>query len=74
MKEYSIQDVMGTARPTLGDDVPLVLFRILRIVGMRNLLGEKPPDRPSTPWESRSATWLGRGRWKTSRRPSGTSG
>ena len=40
MKEYSIQEVMGTARPTLGDDVPLVLFRILRIVGMRNLLGE----------------------------------
>ena len=40
MKEYSIEDVKAIARPTLGENVPLVLFRILRIVGMRNLLGE----------------------------------
>ena len=40
MKEYSIDEVKRTARPTLGDNVPLVLFRILRIVGMRSLLGE----------------------------------
>ncbi len=40
MKEYSIEEVARTARPSLGDDVPLLLFRILRIVGMRSLLGE----------------------------------
>jgi len=40
VKEYSIDEVKRTARPTLGDNVPLVLFRILRIVGMRSLLGE----------------------------------
>ncbi len=40
MKEYSIDEVTRTARPTLGDNVPLVLFRILRVVGMRSLLGE----------------------------------
>ena len=51
MKEYSIEEVMGTARPSLGDDVPLLLFRILRIVGMRSLLGARVPDRPSTSWE-----------------------
>lgn len=40
MKEYSIDEVTRSARPTLGDNVPLVLFRILRVVGMRSLLGE----------------------------------
>jgi len=40
VKEYSIDEVTRTARPTLGDNVPLVLFRILRVVGMRSLLGE----------------------------------
>lgn len=40
MKEYSYDDIKGVIRPTLGDTVPLTLFRILRIIGMRNLLGE----------------------------------
>ena len=40
MKEYSLKEIESVIRPTLGDDVPLVLFRILRIIGMRNLLGE----------------------------------
>jgi len=40
VKEYSIDEVTRSARPTLGDNVPLVLFRILRVVGMRSLLGE----------------------------------
>ncbi len=40
MKEYAINDIANIARPKLGNDVPLILFRILRIIGMRNLLGE----------------------------------
>jgi predicted hydrocarbon binding protein len=40
MKEYSLREISGSARPTLGDEVPLVLFRTLRIIGMRRLLGE----------------------------------
>jgi len=40
MKEYDLQEIASFARPILGEDVPLVLFRILRIIGMRRLLGE----------------------------------
>lgn len=40
VKEYSYGDIKAVVRPTLGDAVPLSLFRILRIIGMRNLLGE----------------------------------
>jgi predicted hydrocarbon binding protein len=40
MKEYSLEEIKGYIRPTLGEEVPLVLFRILRIIGMRGLLGE----------------------------------
>jgi len=40
MKEYSIEDISRVQRPTLGSDVPLFLFRILRIIGMRKILGE----------------------------------
>ncbi|MGD0228997.1 MAG: V4R domain-containing protein [Syntrophorhabdales bacterium] len=40
MREYTLQDIRGIARPLLGEDVPLTLFRILRIIGMRSLLGE----------------------------------
>jgi uncharacterized protein len=40
MKEYSLQEIKSIARPKLGEDVPLTLFRILRIIGMRSLLGE----------------------------------
>jgi predicted hydrocarbon binding protein len=40
MKDYTIEDIRRIARPTLGKDVPLELFRILRIIGMRNLLGD----------------------------------
>jgi hypothetical protein len=40
MKEYRIDDIKNIVRPKLGDDVPLVLFRILRIIGMRGILGE----------------------------------
>lgn len=40
MKEYSIEQIRSIVRPTLGEDVPLVLFRILRIIGIRNILGE----------------------------------
>jgi hypothetical protein len=35
-----MEEISNVARPTLGEDVPLALFRILRILGMRNLLGE----------------------------------
>ena len=40
MKEYTMEEINRIARPTLGEDVPLALFRILRILGMRSLLGE----------------------------------
>jgi uncharacterized protein len=40
MKEYTLQEIKSIARPRLGADVPLSLFRILRIIGMRSLLGE----------------------------------
>jgi len=40
MKEYSIDEISKIARPTLGKDIPLSLYRILRIIGMRNILGE----------------------------------
>jgi uncharacterized protein len=40
VKEYSLKEIESVIRPRLGDDVPLVLFRILRIIGMRNILGE----------------------------------
>jgi predicted hydrocarbon binding protein len=40
MKEYSVDDIKNVLRPRLGDDVPLLLFRILRIIGMRSILGE----------------------------------
>ncbi|OPY77079.1 MAG: V4R domain protein [Syntrophorhabdus sp. PtaU1.Bin153] len=40
MKEYSIDDVKHIVRPSLGEDIPLVLYRVLRVIGMRNILGE----------------------------------
>lgn len=40
MREYSLEDIRSIVRPNLGEDVPLELFRILRIIGMRKLLGE----------------------------------
>lgn len=40
MKEYTGEDVKNVLRPRLGDDVPLLVFRILRIIGMRSILGE----------------------------------
>lgn len=40
MKEYSIEEIKNIVRPTLGEEVPLVLFRVLRIIGIRNILGE----------------------------------
>lgn len=40
MKEYSVDDIKTIVRPRLGKEVPLVLFRILRIIGIRQILGE----------------------------------
>ncbi len=40
MKEYTLEDIRSIERPKLGENVPLALFRILRIIGMRSLLGE----------------------------------
>jgi uncharacterized protein len=40
MREYSVDEIKRIVRPTLGEDIPLVLYRILRIIGMRNILGE----------------------------------
>jgi predicted hydrocarbon binding protein len=40
MKEYTIDEVRQVVRPQLGDNIPLVLYRILRVIGMRNILGE----------------------------------
>ena len=40
MKEYSIEEVSHIVRPELGEDIPLTLYRILRVIGMRKILGE----------------------------------
>jgi len=40
MKEYSIEEVSHIVRPELGEDIPLTLHRILRVIGMRKILGE----------------------------------
>jgi uncharacterized protein len=40
MKEYTMNDIKHIVRPQLGEDVPLLLFRILRIIGIREILGE----------------------------------
>lgn len=40
MRDYSIEDISRIVRPVLGENIPLVLYRILRIIGMRNILGE----------------------------------
>ena len=40
MKEYTLKDIKSIVRPRLGEEAPLALFRILRIIGMRDLLGE----------------------------------
>ena len=40
MKEYSIEEVSHVVRPQLGEDIPLTLYRILRVIGMRKILGE----------------------------------
>jgi hypothetical protein len=40
MKEYSIAEVSHIVRPQLGEDIPLTLYRILRVIGMRKILGE----------------------------------
>jgi len=40
MKEYDIDDLKNIVRPELGESVPLILFRILRIIGMRSILGD----------------------------------
>jgi uncharacterized protein len=40
MKEYTVEEVSRIVRPALGEDIPLVLYRILRIIGMRGILGD----------------------------------
>jgi uncharacterized protein len=40
MKEYTLDEIKGIVRPRLGDDIPLLLYRALRIIGMRQILGE----------------------------------
>ncbi len=38
--EITIEDIGKTKRPILGDEVPVELFRLLRITGMYSILGE----------------------------------
>jgi uncharacterized protein len=40
MKEYTVEEVSRIVRPGLGEEIPLVLYRILRIIGMRSILGD----------------------------------
>ncbi len=35
-----LEDIRKTDRPTLGDDVPVEVFRLLRVIGMYSILGE----------------------------------
>lgn len=40
MREYTVDEIKNIVRPKLGENIPLELFRILRIIGMREILGE----------------------------------
>jgi uncharacterized protein len=40
VKEYTLDEIRSIVRPTLGEDIPLVFYRVLRIIGMRRILGE----------------------------------
>ena len=40
MKDYTLDEIKHIVRPRLGEDIPLVLYRSLRIIGMRHILGE----------------------------------
>ncbi|HOJ44135.1 MAG TPA: hypothetical protein PLW88_01170 [Syntrophorhabdaceae bacterium] len=40
MREYTVDEIKQIVRPKLGGQIPLELFRILRIIGMREILGE----------------------------------
>ncbi|HEY3276765.1 MAG TPA: DUF2507 domain-containing protein [Syntrophorhabdaceae bacterium] len=40
MKEYGLEEISRVVRPELGQDIPLLLYRALRITGMRHILGE----------------------------------
>lgn len=40
IEKLSIEDISRTNRYTLGDDVPVVVFRLLRIIGMNKILGD----------------------------------
>ncbi|NOZ25468.1 MAG: DUF2507 domain-containing protein [Nitrospirae bacterium] len=35
-----LEDISNTDRPTLGDEVPVEVFRLLRVIGMYSILGE----------------------------------
>ena len=37
MRDYTIEDLKRIVRPELGDNIPLLLYRILRIIGMRSM-------------------------------------
>ncbi len=38
--KVKLEDISKTDRPTLGDEVPVEVFRLLRIIGMYSILGE----------------------------------
>ncbi|VAX30073.1 hypothetical protein MNBD_NITROSPIRAE02-1274 [hydrothermal vent metagenome] len=40
IKKVRLEDISKTKRPTLGDEVPVEVFRLLRIIGMYSILGE----------------------------------
>ncbi len=40
IKKVKLEDISKTKRPTLGDEVPVEVFRLLRIIGMYSILGE----------------------------------
>ncbi|HEC96781.1 MAG TPA: DUF2507 domain-containing protein [Nitrospirae bacterium] len=40
IKKLDIGDISKTKRPILGDEVPVEVFRLLRIIGMYSILGE----------------------------------
>ena len=40
MKEYTLEEIGRIVGPEMGNDIPLILYRSLRIIGMRQILGE----------------------------------
>ena len=40
MKQLTIEDLSNIKRPRLGNEVPIITFRLLRLIGIKEILGD----------------------------------